>query len=95
MKRPKVWGSKQRDSHPSLTLSDYQEAAITRARFIKAQLLATVMYDEGVTYEIGCAMSGESWDILQKIARVNEPSPSTRVLALELLRDRTAQREKR
>lgn len=90
--RRKPFRPRLRDGSPALVLTDNQELAMLLARFQKAKLLATAMYDEGVSYEVGLGMGEESWEILRKIARVNEPSRMTRCLALELLRDRQEQR---
>lgn len=91
MGRRKAFRPRLRDGHPSLILTEGQELSILLARFSKAKLLATAMYDEGVSYEVGLGMSDESWEILRKIARCNQPSKVTRMLALELLKDRTEQ----
>lgn len=88
IRKRKPFTPRQRDNHPSLTFTAEQEAIITRQRFVKAELLSQVMADEGLTYADGERLTNESWDILRRMARVNEPSLVTRMLALELLRYR-------
>lgn len=91
MKR-RAFQLRQRDNHPALVDTSIREAAITKLRFTKAKALVKVMLDEGLTLRQLELLTDESWEILRKIARVNEPSLPTRVMALEVLRDRAEQR---
>lgn len=89
---PRTWPLRQRDNHPALVDTSIREAAIVKLRFTKAKALVTVMLDEGLTLGQLELLTDESWEILRRMARVNEPSLVTRILALELLRDRLEQK---
>lgn len=97
MKLPDAWRRYQsmRDSHPALSDSPLREAAITRARFRKAQKMADMLKDgtpDGWPDDPE-EFTPEQWAALMLTAGLDEASPATRVLTVELYRDRLLQRE--
>lgn len=68
--------------------SDVIDAIKTWRRFAKAQRLADILDGEGITIEQSAHMTDEAWACVMKVAQVERASVVTKLLALELLRDR-------
>lgn len=69
-----------------------KQAVILHARFKKAQALATLLADEGITYAMTVHMTEDAWDVATRAARLKSSSVLTRVLAMEVMRDREKQK---
>jgi hypothetical protein len=68
--------------------SDVRDAVVTWKRFAKAQKLADILDGEGITVEDSKLLDTEMWLMVLALAQVKRASVVTRLLALELLRDR-------
>jgi hypothetical protein len=78
---------------PSLD-EDVVQPAIMSARFAKAQRLADILEGEGITHVEAEHLSDDDWKLVHRAARVDNASPTTHQLTIELLRDRCERRHR-
>lgn len=83
-----------RDGHPGLVDTSVREASITRNRFLKAQKIADALAVLPTDWPADATdFTPEQWAAAMLAAGVVEASPATRVLVVELLKDRERQME--
>jgi hypothetical protein len=95
MRLPDAWKNhlRTRDVHPALKDSELQELYVNTSRFRKAQSMADVLQKQGWGAYDAEQLSDADWVTVAVLAGVTEPSPVTRMLTIELMKDRAKQRE--
>lgn len=83
-----------RDDNPNLVMSELTEASIAVARYRKAVRLADLLEAEGVTWDDSENMDERAWELTIRAAGLKSASVVSRVLSMEVLRDREERRQR-